>query len=358
MGQVRTAIAGVGSCASSLVQMIALTRSGASTTGVMFDDIGGYRVEDIEIVACFDVDKAKIGLDLADAIRTPLTAAAHHSDVPLMGIRVEVGPVLDGIEGELVSVVAIDPASETVDMNHVSQRLVESGADVLVCLLPTGATEAVRSYARAAAEAGVAFVNATPEAVAVDPGMAELFAINGAPILGDDLRSHVGATTLHTALIEMLHSRGVAVVNTYQLNVGGNTDFLNLSDPVRSASKRQTKRNALAAAGIDSSDVAAGPNGYVRFLNDTKHSIIRIEAESVLGSALTLDVRLEVEDSPNAAGPLISALRLAKTAADQGRSGAILEVCPTLFKNPPVGATESQGLAQLRAFVAASASDR
>ena len=355
MSQIKLAIAGVGSCASSLVQSVAMARRGTQSPGIMFDEIGGYGVQDIDVVACFDVDKAKVGIDLANAIKIPLTSAKHHAQVDHTGVTVEPGPLLDGIGGELVNVVVTHADADTAAPHHVTERLRQCGADVLVCLLPTGATQAVRAYARAAAAAGVSFVNATPEPVAVDHGIAELFRGQGAALLGDDLRSHVGATTLHTAVIELLRSRGLDVINTYQLNVGGNTDFMNLSDREHAANKWRSKRNALAAAGIDASDVAAGPSGYVKFLGDTKDCIIRIEAASVLGSPLTLDIRLQVEDSPNAAGVLLSAVRLAKVAGDRGQCGVIEDVCPTLFKNPPTGASESRGLELLRRYVAESA---
>lgn len=352
MSQVNVAIAGVGSCASSLVQCVAMARSGqGGSLGVMFDHIGGYQVADLRFVACFDVDKAKVGLDLATAIQPPLTSATRYLGVDPTGVIVEAGPALDGIGGKLTDVVAVHADAETADLRQVTERLRESGADVLVCLLPTGATQAVRAYARAAAVAGVGFVNATPEPVAVDPELNRLFQERRAVLLGDDLRSHLGATTLHTAVIELFHSRRLEVRNTYQLNVGGNTDFLNLSDTQRAAGKRRSKRSALAAAGIDASDVSAGPNGFIKYLGDTKDCYIRVEAASVLGSPVTLDIRLQVEDSPNAAGVLLTALRLAKLAADQGEAGVIVAACPTLFKNPPQGASESQGLRLLRAYL-------
>lgn len=353
---VKTAIAGIGSCASSFVQSVAMARNPDITCpGIMFEEIGGRRVEDIEFVAAFDVDKEKNGLELADVIQAPLTSAKLHAEVAPTGVTVEAGPLLDGTDGPLAGVIAIDPETQYADQAMISRRLRDCEADVLVCLLPAGSTGAVQLYARAAAEAGASFVNATPEPVAVDRAMARLFRSRNAALLGDDLRSHVGATTVHTALIELLRSRGVEIVNTYQLNIGGNTDFMNLADPVRSSGKRRTKRNALASAGIDASDVAAGPNGYVKFLGDVKVCIIRIEAESVLGSPLTLDLRLQVEDSPNAAGVLMSAVRIAKLASERQHYGVIEAACPALFKNPPHGATESIGLEMLRRYIISSA---
>lgn len=352
MGEIRVALAGIGSCASSLVQTAELVRrDGTALDGVMYELIGGYRVGDTRFVAAFDVDTGKIGLDLAKAVVTPPVAAVPHTDVDPTGVLVEPGPLLDGIGGNLVGVVEPHPASRETTIDDVAERLTAVGADVLVCLLPTGATEAVQAYARAAVRAGVAFINATPEPVVHEPSLAAEFTDRGVPLLGDDLRSHLGATTLHTALIELLQSRGLPVVNTYQLNVGGNTDFLNLADPARAAGKMRTKRSALHAAGIDASTVSAGPNGFVRYLGDEKVCMIRVEASSILNSSLTLDIRMQVEDSPNATGTLVNAVRVAKTAAEHDRAGSVDEACAFLFKNPRVGAPESVGLRQFRAYV-------
>ncbi|MFI7110341.1 inositol-3-phosphate synthase [Nonomuraea sp. NPDC050227] len=350
--EVRVALAGVGSCASSLVQAVELARqSDADMPGIMYASIGPYRLADVRFVAVFEVDRNKIGLDLAKAIFQMPTAAVAHVHVEPKGLTVECGPVLDGIDGNLRRLIEPHEKCASVSIDDVRGRLVESRADVLVCVLPTGATAAVQAYARAAALAGVAFVNATPEPVAHEPELVTLFEANGAPLLGDDLRSHLGATTLHTALLELLQSRHLAITNTYQLNIGGNSDFLNLSDTQRAAGKLRSKRNALNAAGINARDVSAGPNGYVAYLGDTKACFIRIEATSVLDSTLVLDIRLEVEDSPNAAGVLANAIRLAKVAADQGHAGVLDPVCPFLFKSPRYGATESEGLRRFTEFV-------
>ncbi|MET7640181.1 inositol-3-phosphate synthase [Streptomyces sp. NPDC005438] len=356
MGEIRVALAGIGSCASSLVQAAEFVRLGSGAmNGIMYEHIGAYRVSDMRFVAAFDVDRRKVGLDLAKAIVAPPVAAEIHVDVEPSGVSVEVGPLLDGVDGNLVDVIEPDPSSLETTVDDVAARLAVVEADVLVCLLPTGATQAVQAYARAAVQAGVAFINATPERVVHDPEIAAAFVSAGVPLLGDDLRSHLGATTLHTALIELLKSRGLTVANTYQLNVGGNTDFLNLADPKRAAGKMRTKRSALHTAGIDASSVSAGPNGFVEYLGDDKTCFIRIEATSVLDSNLVLDVRMQVEDSPNAAGVLVNAVRVAKVAAEQGHVGSVDEVCAFLFKNPRVGAQESVGLRKFREYVDAAA---
>jgi myo-inositol-1-phosphate synthase len=319
--------------------------------GVMYDSIGGYRLSDMRFVLAFDVDRNKIGVDLSKAIATPPTAATLYSDSAPHDTLVEPGPIHDGIEGALTGLIEPHPDSGKLSVDHVAHRLADTATDVLVCLLPTGATRAVQAYARAAAEAGVAFINATPEPVVHEPEIVRIFSDRKVPLLGDDLRSHLGATALHMALIELLRSRGLDIVNTYQLNVGGNTDFLNLADPGRASSKLRSKRNALQAAGIDAHDVSAGPNGYVKFLGDTKTCFIRIEASSVLDSPYLIDIKMEVEDSPNAAGVLVNAVRLAMAARDRGQAGVIDQVCPFLFKNPRHGASESVGLRMLDDYV-------
>ncbi|MFJ8823116.1 inositol-3-phosphate synthase [Streptomyces sp. NPDC102467] len=352
---VRVALAGAGSCASSFVQAVAaaaLTR-GEGQPGVMYDRIGGYHLSDLTFVAAFEADANKIGRDLADALRQHPTVAVQHVQVPDTGVLVRPGPALDGIAGRLADVVDVAPAAQTTTVEDVTAELRRTAADVLVCFLPTGATHAVRAYARACAAAGTAFVNATPEAVAGDADLAALFEDSGVPLLGDDLRSHLGATTLHTALLDLLIGRGLTVKDTYQLNVGGNTDFLNLSDPARSASKQVSKRRALTNAGIDATDVAAGPNGYVKHLGDRKVCFLRIEAENIIGAPVAMEVRLEVEDSPNAAAVVANAVRVAKAAADRKLAGVVDPVCAFLFKSPREGMSEPQALAAFRAFVTA-----
>ncbi|MER5431766.1 inositol-3-phosphate synthase [Streptomyces sp. NPDC002588] len=351
---IRVALAGAGSCASSFVQAVVLARQrpGLPLTGVTHERIGGYALADIEFVQVFEADADKVGRDLADALAAPVTVAVRHVVVPPTGVVVEAGPALDGVAGRLADVVRVHPDCAHVTTDDLVEALRRSGAQVLVCFLPTGSVMAVQAYARACAEAGVAFVNATPEAVANDPGLARLFAERGVPLLGDDLRSHLGATTLHTALLELLLSRNLRIKDTYQLNVGGNTDFLNLSDPVRSASKQKSKRRALASAGIDASEVSAGPNGYVRYLGDRKVCFLRIEADSLLGAPVAMEIRLEVEDSPNAAAVVANAVRAARAAADQGLHGVIDPVCGFLFKSPRTGMPESEGLQSFREFAA------
>ncbi|WP_370589422.1 inositol-3-phosphate synthase [Thermoactinomyces sp. CICC 10522] len=351
---IRVAIAGVGSCASSLIQLVAMAKreeAGQSLSGIMHEEIGGYRIKDIDFVCAFEVDQRKVGLDLADAAFTEPNIAKKHIDIPLQNVIVTAGPLLDGIDGHLSQIIRPAEQARQVETKYVTKKLRDAQADVLVCYLPTGSYEAVRAYATAALEAKVAFINATPEPVATDSYFQKKFLEGGVPLLGDDLRSHLGATTLHTALIELFQSRGIEITNTYQLNFGGNSDFFNLSSPGRSTSKQKSKRNALNAAGIDASNVSAGPNGYIQYLGDNKVCYLRLEGRSILESPISLELRLEVEDSPNSAGVVINAIRVAQTSKNFGLSGVIDEVCSLLFKSPRYGATESEALNHFSNFV-------
>ncbi|AXM88679.1 myo-inositol-1-phosphate synthase [Anoxybacillus ayderensis G10] len=353
--EVRVGIAGVGSCASSLVQLVEYVKSGSelSKTGIMFDSIGGYKAEDIKFVCSFDVSDTKVGLDLSEAIFAYPNSAKKHVEVPYLNVKVHAGPLADGLDGILSTKINPHRDSELATIDDVTEILKKTKTDVLVCYLPTGAKQAVENYAIAAANANVAFINCTPELVIRNEKLNSLFKEKKIPLLGDDMRSHMGATTLHTALIELLSSRGITVNNTYQLNFGGNMDFFNLSDPSRNLSKQISKKNALYAAGIDASTVAAGPNGYVEYLQDNKVCYLRIEGSSILGSNITMETRLEVEDSPNSAGVIITAVRIAKTALDNKEFGEVIEkTCPFLFKSPVKGMTESEALSAIKDYVA------
>ncbi|EEM69055.1 MULTISPECIES: inositol-3-phosphate synthase [Bacillus cereus group] len=349
----RVAIAGVGSCASSIVQLVAMAKNNNENklSGVAYSQIGEYQAKDIEFVCAFEVDERKVGLDLSEAIFTEPNMSIKHVEVPNLDVIVEPGPLLDGLEGNLATVIKPHEKSYYSSVDYVVSKLEEAKADVLVCFMPTGSSDAVRAYASAAVKAKAAFINATPELISNDPFFKKAFEEAGVPLLGDDLRSHLGATTLHTALIELMHSRGIDVTNTYQLNFGGNMDFLNLSNPNRSASKQISKRKALSSAGIDASTVAAGPNGFVEYLGDRKVCYLRLEGNSILNSPISMEIRLEVEDSPNSAGVIINAIRCAKLAKDIGLSGVVEDVCPMLFKSPPKGATESEALSLFEGFI-------
>lgn len=353
MEPIRVALAGAGNCAWSFSQFTALAQANpeARLPGLMSHTVGGYRLADVTVVAAFDVDAAKVGLPLAEAFTAPaisataFTALGTDRDAPVLP-----APVLDGLEGPLGAVVRPAAAARDARPEHVAKALVEYDVDVLVIALPTGSSRAIRMFANAALAAGVAVVNCTPEELARDAELRRRFADAGVVLLGDDLRSHFGATTLHTALIELLLSRGVVLSDTYQLNVGGNTDFLNLADARRSASKFTSKANALRAAGMADVDGVAGPTGYIGHLADTKVCFASIKATSVLGSGIEIDVKLTVQDSPNAAGVIANAVRVGKTAADRGLSGVLDDVTALLFKSPPHGLPETEARAAFLGF--------
>lgn len=352
--KVRVGIAGIGSCASSLVQLVEYIKAGGEkhTTGIMFDSIGGYKPEDVKFVSAFDVSDTKVGMELSKAIFAEPNSATNHIDVSNLAVTVSPGPLADGLTGVLSKKITPHIDCEHATVEEVTDILKETQTDVLVCYLPTGSTQAVKNYAMAATNANIAFINCTPEPICRDERINNLFKEKKLPLIGDDMRSHMGATTLHTALIELLHSRGITIDNTYQLNFGGNMDFYNLSDSLRNQSKQVSKKNALYAAGIDASSVAAGPNGYVEYLQDNKVCYLRIEGTSILGSNISMETRLEVEDSPNSAGVIITAVRIAKTALDNQEFGEIVDdICPFLFKSPIQGMTESEGLSAIIKYV-------
>ncbi|MEU8685624.1 inositol-3-phosphate synthase [Streptomyces sp. NPDC048611] len=355
MKPIRVALAGAGNCAWSFAQFVALAQADPDTPlpGLMCPTVGGYRLADVRVVAAFDVDAAKVGRPLAEAFTAPVISATAFTE--LGGDRhapVLAAPLLDGLAGPLGSVVVPADAARDATQDDIAKALVDHEADVLVIALPTGASRAIRMFADAALAAGVAVVNCTPEELARDEGVSRRFAEAGIPLLGDDLRSHLGATCLHTALIELLLSRGLQLAGTYQLNVGGNTDFMNLADAGRSASKFTSKANALRAAGMTDVDGVAGPTGYIAHLADTKVCFANVRATSVLGSEVQIDIKLTVEDSPNAAGVIANAVRAAKTAVDRGLSGRVDAPSPLLFKSPPRGLPESEARTAFLDFAA------
>ncbi len=332
---IRVAIAGVGNCASSLVQAVTAARLSPGGPGVAHPRIGRYGVEDIEFVAAFDVDGRKVGADLADAIGASPNCTTSYLQVPPTGVKVDCGPVADGVGPLTASLVQVAAAARTALFDDVSRVLLAARADVLICYLPVGSAKATAGYAGAAVTVGAAFVNCNPEVIATDPEWQERFARSGVPLLGDDIKSQLGATTLHRMLIDLCSSRGAVIDRTYQLNVGGNTDFLNMRDPERAASKRASKMSALRSRLSEDAEFGAGPSDYVPHLADRKVAHISLEGRSLLGMPFSIEAKLSVEDSPNSAGIAVDALRAAKVAADRGIGGPVHDVCGYLFKTPP-----------------------
>jgi myo-inositol-1-phosphate synthase len=330
---------------------VAAAAAGSDGPGVAHPRLGGYGVEDLTFVAAFDVDERKVGQDLAAAISSEPNCTTRYAEVPVTGTLVSCGPLADGVSALTSPLIRVAKTAHTVTFDDVGSVLKAAAPDVLICYLPVGAKAATIGYAEAALAAGVAFVNCNPEPIASDAEWQQRFAASGIPVLGDDIKSQLGATTLHRTLIDMCRSRGAVIDQTYQLNVGGNTDFLNMLDPSRSASKRASKVAALQACLSDVTLVAAGPSDYVPHLSDRKVAYIKLEGRSMLGMPFVIEAKLEVEDSPNSAGVAVDALRAAKIAADRGIGGPVDGACALLFKTPPVSCADAEAAAQFSMFV-------
>ena len=352
MGRIRVAIAGVGNCASSLVQGVFYyrdAREDQEVPGLMHVNFGGYHIGDIEFVAAFDVDANKVGRDLGEAIFTPPNCTVKFCDVPKLGVEVMKAPVLDGLGKYLKSVIPVDPTQKEVD---VAQVLKETKADVLINYVPVGSYHAARYYAKACLEAGVGFVNCMPEFIVSDPAWAKKFEEARIPCAGDDIKSQVGATILHRTLVKLLVDRGVKVEESYQLNIGGNTDFLNMLEEERLSSKRVSKTEAVSSQIPYEVPLRIGPSDYVPFLKDRKICYIYIKGRKFGDVPLWIDVKLNVEDSPNSAGVVIDALRAVKLAKDRGIGGPLISVSAYFFKHPPVQLTDEEARKAVEEFIA------
>jgi myo-inositol-1-phosphate synthase len=339
MSSIRVAIAGVGNCASSLIQGIAYYGDAPpdeTVPGLMHVVLGGYHVGDLELVAAFDVDATKVGTDLGKAIFSGQNNTVRFAEVGELGVTVQRGPTLDGL-GRYYREVVEESPSAPVD---VAQVLKDSRADVLVAYLPVGSEEAQRYYARACLEAKVAFVNAIPVFIASDPEWARRFREAGVPIIGDDIKSQVGSTIVHRVLTRLFEDRGLALDHTYQLNVGGNMDFRNMLERDRLESKKVSKTQAVTSqiehAPLPEDDVHIGPSDHVPWLADRKWAYIRMEGRNFGDVPLNLELKLEVWDSPNSAGVIIDAVRCAKLALDRGIGGPLLGPSAYFMKSPPV----------------------
>lgn len=361
MRRIRIGIVGVGNCASALVQGIHHYRGPASceAIGLMHREIGGYGPGDIEIACAFDVDRRKVGQDVSAAIfAAPNCTAVFCPDVPASGVRVNMGPVLDGIAPHMhgypdgrTFLPADVPEPARAD---VVRTLRDAGAEVLVNYLPVGSERATRFYAECALQAGVAFVNNIPVFIASDPVWAERFAARGLPLVGDDIKAQVGATISHRTLAALFRRRGVKLDRTYQLNTGGNTDFLNMLNRDRLASKRISKVEAVQAAigdPLPEEAIHVGPSDYVAWQNDNKVCFIRMEGRMFGGVPVNLELRLSVEDSPNSAGVAIDAIRCCKLALDRGEAGALHGPSAYFCKHPPQQTSDEEAWRLTEAFI-------
>ncbi len=353
MGSVRVAIVGVGNCASSLVQGVEYYKDAdpqSRVPGLMHVQFGPYHVRDVEFVAAFDVDAKKVGRDLAEAIVASENNTIKICDVPPTGIIVQRGPTMDGL-GEYYREIVTESDEEPAD---VVQVLREARADVLVSYLPVGSEQADRFYAQCAIDAGVAFVNALPVFIASDPVWAKKFADAGVPIVGDDIKSQVGATITHRVLAKLFEDRGVELLRTYQLNFGGNMDFMNMLERKRLQSKKISKTQSVTSQiphEMAKADVHIGPSDHVPWLDDRKWAYVRLEGRSFGDTPLNLEYKLEVWDSPNSAGIIIDAVRAAKIAKDRGIGGPILSPSSYFMKSPPVQYSDDQAREAVEKFI-------
>ena len=363
MGTIRIAIIGIGNCASSLVQGLEYYGEGSNdAVGLMHWEVGGYRPSDIKVVAAWDVDSRKVGKDVAEAVfAKPNCTAVFAANLPATGTIVKMGAVLDGVADHMADykeertfVVANDTQPSKDD---VVAELKRSGADVLMNYLPVGSQEATEFYAECALEAGVAFVNNIPVFIASNPQWAARFEAAGVPIIGDDIKAQLGATIVHRVLTDLFAKRGVKLDRTYQLNTGGNTDFLNMSNHRRLESKKISKTEAVqsvAAERLEDDNVHIGPSDYVPWQNDNKVCFLRMEGQLFGGVPMNLELRLSVEDSPNSAGVAIDMIRCAKIAKDRGVAGVIDPASAYFCKHPRTQMTDDLAQIEVEKFIAAA----
>jgi len=361
---IKVALVGVGNCASSLVQGIAYYQNGGANEqiGLLHWDLGGYRPSDIKVVAAWDIDRRKVGRDVAEAIfAKPNCTAVFCDHVPRSGVDIRMGRILDGCSEHMADA----PADRTFlpaelpepDKAEVVETLRRSEADVLLNYLPVGSQQATEFYAECALEAGVAFVNNMPVFIASDPGWARRFEKAGVPVIGDDIKAQLGATIVHRVLTDLFRKRGVMLDRTYQLNTGGNTDFLNMLNRTRLKSKKVSKTEAVQSVAehrLDDENIHIGPSDYVAWQNDNKVCFLRMVGRLFGSVPMNLELRLSVEDSPNSAGVAIDLIRCAKLAKDRGLAGAIDPPAMYFCKHPPRQVSDDEAYGELEAFIRAA----
>ena len=361
MEKIKIALIGVGNCSSSLIQGIYYykDKDPQDMVGLMHHEIGGYKPEDIQVVAAFDIDKRKVGTDVHQAIFSkPNCTTVFYPDVPSSGVLVRMGKVLDGFAEHMndyeddSSFVMADKPEPTKE--EVVRVLKESGAEILVNYLPVGSEEATRFYANCALEANVAFINNIPVFIASDPVWAKRFEEKNIPIVGDDIKSQVGATITHRVLTDLFNKRGVKLERTYQLNTGGNTDFLNMLNRNRLASKKKSKTEAVqsvTARRLADKNIHVGPSDYVPWQKDNKICFIRMEGKLFGDVPMNLELRLSVEDSPNSAGVVIDSIRCTKLALNRGQGGVLLAPSAYFCKHPLHQFTDDEAFQMTERFI-------
>ena len=358
MEKIKIAIIGLGNCASSLIQGIHYykNKNPEDAIGLMHPVIGDYTASDIEVVAAFDIDKRKVGKDVSEAIfAKPNCTQVFCPEIPEVGVKVSMGKVLDGVaphmsdyDDDYTFVVADDEASNIVDI------LKESGAEMLVNYLPVGSEKAVRFYAQCALDAGIAFINCMPVFIVSDPQWAKKFEEKGIPAIGDDIKAQIGATITHRTLANLFRERGVKLERTYQLNTGGNTDFLNMLNRDRLDSKKESKTEAVQsvlAERLDDPDIHIGPSDYVPWQKDNKLCFLRMEGKTFGDVPMNIELRLSVEDSPNSAGCVIDAIRCCKLALQRGIGGQLTSISAYTMKHPPEQFKDEQAYNMVNEFI-------
>ncbi len=356
MGKINVAIIGVGNCASSLIQGVHYYKKAKETEfvpGLMHVSLGGFHISDINFVAAFDIDKNKVGKDLAKAIYTKPNNTFKFCDVPTMGVKVQRGMTHDGLGKYLSQIIQKAPGS-TADIVEI---LKETQTDVVINYLPVGSEEATKWYVEQVLDAGCGFINCIPVFIAREKYWQERFASRGLPIIGDDIKSQVGATIVHRVLTRLFGDRGVRMERTYQLNFGGNTDFLNMLERDRLESKKISKTNAVTSQldyQLDPKDVHVGPSDYVPWLTDRKFCHIRMEGRTFGDVPLNLELKLEVWDSPNSAGVVIDAIRCCKLALNRGLKGALIAPSAYFMKSPPVQYRDDESRCMVEEFIASN----
>ncbi len=358
MKMIKVAVVGVGNCASSLIQGLEFYKDSKAneSSGLMHPKIGKWGVSDIEIVAAFDIDRRKVGKSIEEAIfAKPNCTLVFQKALPISGVKVQMGPILDGVAGHRADYpddLAFRPADkEPVD---IVDALKESKAEVLVCYLPVGSEKAVRHYAQACLDARIAMINCMPVFIASNPEWAQKFKDAGLPIVGDDVKSQVGATIVHRTLTRLFGDRGVSLDRTYQLNTGGNTDFLNMLALERLKSKKISKTESVQSQldeRLDTGDIHIGPSDYVQWQGDNKVAFIRMEGRGFGNAPIELELRLSVQDSPNSAGVVIDAIRCASLGIQRGLSGPLEAVSAYYMKSPPQQMRDSDAYEACNAFI-------
>ncbi len=354
MERINVAIIGVGNCASSLVQGVYYYKDAKEdefVPGLMHVNLGGYRISDINFVAAFDIDKNKVGTDIAKAIYTPPNNTFKFCDVPSTGVRVDRGMTHDGL-GKYLSQIITRAPGQTADIVRI---LRETRTDVVINYLPVGSEEATKWYVEQVLEAGCGLINCIPVFIAREPYWQNRFAERGLPIIGDDIKSQVGATITHRVLTKLFRDRGVKLERTYQLNFGGNTDFLNMLERERLESKKISKTNAVTSQldyDIGPDNIHVGPSDYVPWLADRKFCHIKMEGRTFGDVPLNLELKMEVWDSPNSAGVVIDAIRCCKLALDRGLSGTIVAPAAYFMKSPPIQYSDEEARRRTEAFIA------